>query len=84
MVDAVELAIMTDVDMHEGGCWTWNKPSECNVIQMLAALIGRELPEGRKKLYRMPECTMAKVCVNPQHVGTLEEFEEAVRRWKAW
>ena len=83
MVDDLELAIMADVDMHEGGCWTWNKPSECNIIQLLAKLIGRDLPVGRGRLYRMPECTMGKVCVNPFHVGTSEEWTARVRRSEA-
>jgi hypothetical protein len=80
MADAVERAILADVDKHESGCWTWGKPSECNILQILARLCGRRLPPGRATLYRMPECVMGKDCVNPFHVGTSEEWLSSVKR----
>ena len=60
MIDAIELAILDDMQKHDCGCWTWHGPTGfCNIIQLLAVMTGRELPAGRGRLYRMPECVMA-------------------------
>jgi hypothetical protein len=79
MIDAVEQAIWDDVAKHENGCWTWKGPSGCNIIRLLARLCDRQLPAG-VRMYRMPECELAQVCVNPYHVGTSEEWMARVRR----
>lgn len=73
-MDKIERAIWADVQQHENGCWTWRGPSGCNVIRLLAELCGYPLPV-RGKMYRMPECEMNGAdCVNPDHVGTYEEW----------
>jgi hypothetical protein len=80
-MDAIEQAIWADVEKHEDedGCWTWSKPSGCNVIRLLAELSGKPLPAGRK-MYRMPECLTGAKCVNPEHVGTAEQWMSWVRQ----
>jgi hypothetical protein len=78
-MDCVEQAIWNDIERHENGCWTWSKPCECNVIRLFAELFDKPLPAGRK-LYRMPECHLGKECVNPDHVGTVEEWMSRVRQ----
>ena len=42
-------------------------------MRLLAELEQIPLPMG-KKLYRMPNCVLGKMCVNPQHVGTSEQY----------
>jgi hypothetical protein len=73
MLDAVERAIWADVQRHENGCWTWAGQSGCNIIRLLADLSGKPLPVLRR-MYRMPKCELGKDCVNPDHVGTAEEW----------
>jgi hypothetical protein len=79
MIDAVEQAIWNDVQKHEDGCWTWNGPTGCSIIRLLARLCDHSLPVG-VKMYRMPECDMGADCVNPFHVGTSEEWMARMRR----
>ncbi len=78
-----------DVEAHierrEGGCWTWDgSPVACNVYRLVAEAYGAPLPTGRK-LYRMPGCKLGKDCVNPNHIGTGEDYMLALdgqrRRW---
>ena len=73
MLDAVERAIWADVQRHENGCWTWVGQSGCNIIRLLAEMSGKPLPLLRR-MYRMPGCVLGKDCVNPEHVGTAEEW----------
>lgn len=81
-MDAVEQAIWADVDKHDSGCWTWTGASGCNIIRLLAELSRDPLPANRK-MYRMPECTMGKDCVNPDHVGTMQQWRSQIRRSKS-
>jgi hypothetical protein len=74
MRDNVEEAIWADVQRHENGCWGWpGRKPECNIIRLLADLSGKPLPALRR-MYRMPGCALGKQCVNPDHVGTAEEW----------
>lgn len=58
---------------HDSDCWTWDgSPVEGNVYRVVAEAFGLPLPTG--KLYRMPDCKLAKVCVNPNHLGTGADF----------
>jgi hypothetical protein len=78
-MDAIEQAIWNDVEVHECGCWSWWGASGCSIIRLLAELAGNPLPVGTR-MYRMPECKMQSACcVNPDHVGTNEEWEARVR-----
>lgn len=79
-MDAVERAIWTDIDTHECGCWTWKWPSGCNIVRLLAELVGNPLPVNMK-MYRMPECEMGSDCVNPEHVGSSEQWMARVSAW---
>ena len=73
MTDDVEDAIWRDVLKHASGCWTWTGPKICRVVCILADMTGNPLPIGRK-MYRMPHCSLGIQCVNPQHVGTGEDY----------
>jgi hypothetical protein len=67
------------IERHEGGCWTWDGSSvDGNVYRVVAEAYGAPLPVGRGKLYRMPDCTMGKECVNPNHICTGEDFVSAL------
>lgn len=73
-MDNIEGAIWADVHQHESGCWTWSGQSGCNIIRLLAELSGNPLPANRK-MYRMPECKLDSAeCVNPEHVGTYQDW----------
>ncbi len=72
-MDAVERAIWQDVVLQENDCWRWKGASDCSVIRLLAELGGKPLPVNTR-LYRMPECQLGKECVNPEHVGTSEQW----------
>jgi hypothetical protein len=62
---------------HDSGCWTWDgTPVEGNVYRIVAEAYGAPLPT--EKLYRMPDCTLGKECVNPNHLGTGADFVLAV------
>lgn len=78
-MDGVEQAIMADVERHDNGCWTWTGPKGCNIIRRLAELSAKPLPANRR-MYRMPECELGAECVNPEHVGTADEWSRAMRR----
>lgn len=78
MIDPVEQAIWDDVEKCENGCWRWHGPEGCNIIRLLAELCGNALPAG-VKMFRMPECCMGSVCVNPGHVGTSEQWMRRIR-----
>jgi hypothetical protein len=68
------------IERHEGGCWTWvGAPMTCNVYCFVAEAYGAPLPVGLGKLYRMPDCRLGKECVNPNHIGTGEDFVLAVK-----
>jgi hypothetical protein len=43
-MDDIERAILSDVVVHDSGCWTWKGQSGGNVIRLLAALRGAPLP----------------------------------------
>jgi hypothetical protein len=63
------------IERHEGGCWTWDgSPVDGNVYRVVAEACGAPLPVGLGKLYRMPDCKLGKACVNPNHLGTGEDF----------
>jgi hypothetical protein len=67
------------IERHEGGCWTWvGAPMTCNVYCFVAEAYGAPLPVGLGKLYRMPDCRLGKECVNPNHIGTGEDFVRAL------
>ena len=53
-------------------------PMTCNVYRFVAEAYGAPLPLGQGKLYRMPDCKLGKACVNPNHIGTDEDFVRAV------
>jgi hypothetical protein len=62
---------------HDSGCWTWDgSPVEGNVYRVVAKAYGAPLPT--EKLYRMPDCTLGKECVNPNHLGTAADFVLAI------
>jgi hypothetical protein len=44
-----------------------------NIYRVVAEAYGVPLPAGQK-LYRMPGCTVGRKCVNPNHLGTGEDF----------
>ena len=63
------------IERHEGGCWTWDgSPLDGNVYRFVADAYGAPIPNGHGKLYRMPDCTVGRKCVNPDHLGTGEDF----------
>ena len=67
------------IERHESGCWTWDgAPLEGNVYRVIAEAYGAPLPVGKGKLFRMPDCKLGKACVNPNHLGTGEDFVLAV------
>jgi hypothetical protein len=71
--------VETHIERHEGGCWTWDgTPVDGNVYRVVAEACGILFPVGRGRLYRMPECKLGKECVNPNHLGTGEDFVLAV------
>ena len=72
-----------EVEAHikrlDGGCWTWDgTPVDGNVYRIIAEAYGIFFPVGSGKLYRMPECQLGKLCVNPNHIGTAKDFVLAV------
>ncbi len=72
-------AVEAHIERHEGGCWVWiAAPVEGNLYRMIAEACGTPLPAGQK-LYRMPDCKLGKRCVNPNHLGTGEDFVLAVK-----
>jgi hypothetical protein len=71
--------VEANIARHESGCWTWvGAPTTCNVYRFVAEAYGAPLPFGLGKLYRMPDCTLGKECVNPNHIGTGEDFVRAL------
>ena len=70
--------VESHIERHESGCWTWDgSPVDGNVYCVVAEAYGAPFPSGRK-LFRMPECKLGKPCVNPNHVGTNEDFVRAL------
>jgi hypothetical protein len=63
------------IKRHESGCWTWNgSPVEGNVYRIVAEACGAPTRNWNGKLYRMPDCTVGRKCVNPNHIGTIEDY----------
>jgi len=63
------------IERHKSGCWTWDaSPVEGNVYRIVAKAYGAPLPIGIGKLYRMPDCKFGMKCVNPNHIGTKEDY----------
>jgi hypothetical protein len=72
--------VAAHIERREDGCWTWDgSPLEGNVYRVVAQAYGAPLPAG-PKLYRMPQCTLGKDCVNPNHIGTGADFVLALNR----
>jgi hypothetical protein len=72
-------AVAAHIERHAGGCWTWDgSPVAGNIFRMVAEAYGAPLPVRRGKLYRMPDCTVGRNCVNPNHLGTARDFVLAV------
>jgi hypothetical protein len=67
--------IKCSIERREDGCWRWVGVllPEGNVYRVVAEAYGAPLP-AREKMYRMPECKLGKTCVNPNHLGTAEDF----------
>jgi len=62
------------IERHESGCWTWDGALLAwNVYRYVAEAYGAPFPAGQK-LYRMPDCKLGAECVNPNHIGTVEDF----------
>jgi hypothetical protein len=67
--------VEVNIKRHESGCWTWiGPPLECNVYRFVAEAYGAPLPNGHGKLYRMPCCTLGRKCVNPNHIGSRDDY----------
>jgi hypothetical protein len=68
-------SVKVNLKRHKSGCWTWvGAPMTCNVYRYVAEALGAPLPNGHGKLYRMPNCTVGRKCVNPNHIGTIENY----------
>jgi hypothetical protein len=59
---------------HASGCRTWDGSPAEGVFRLVSEALGIPLPSRNGKCYRMPDCTMGKECVNPNHVGSLENY----------
>ena len=63
------------IERHKSGCWTWDgSPVEGNVYRNVARACGAPTPNWDGKLYRMPDCSVGRKCVNPNHIGTIEDY----------
>ncbi len=63
------------IERHESGCWTWDgSPVKGKVFRIIVDALGTPIPNGHGKLYRMPDCTVGRKCVNPNHIGNIEEY----------
>jgi hypothetical protein len=62
------------IKRHESGCWTWDGSPVEGVFRIVAEALGASLPSRNGKYYRMPDCTVGKKCVNPNHIGTIEDY----------
>ena len=68
------------IERHECGCWTWTgAPVPSNIYRYVAEAYGTPLPTG-KTLFRLPGCVLVAGCVNPNHIGTSDDFMRAVQR----
>jgi hypothetical protein len=68
------------IERHEGGCWTWDgTPVGGNVYRIVAEAYGAPLPPGTEKLYRMPDCKLGRACMNPNHIGTANDYFRAAK-----
>jgi hypothetical protein len=68
-------SVEVNLKRHASGCWTWvGAPLDCNVYRYVADALGAPIPNGHGKLYRMPDCTVGRKCVNPNHIGTLQDY----------
>ena len=72
--------VFSHITKLESGCWQWtgaaNKPG---IHRIVADLCGMRYPVG-VAVYHMPECVLGDACVNPEHVGTREEWNRVVKQ----